>query len=327
MTTIRWVLCATDFSPAARAAWEEAQLLGDIFRVEVLLLHVLAPPILPGATDVSPVLWEDVTGTAYRAARQELDRLVVSRSRRYVKVAPRIELGPAAARILQVADEQAGGVLVLGVHPRGPLSRALLGSVADRVVREARCPVLAVPARTGEARGRAARIDRICYATDFLPSADAAWPWAAAVADAAGAYMDLLHVVVPPALELPMPADGLGKMAQRLHAEATARATQFLGEHPFSGKEPQVLIGWGDPGEEILRQARIRAADLVVMGTHGRSPLASWILGSVAQHVVQASPRPLLIVGPGQHRPVPRPPEAVIAQRAAERESCELPSR
>ena len=39
MTTVRWVLCATDFSPAARSAWEEAQLLGAIFRVEVPLLH------------------------------------------------------------------------------------------------------------------------------------------------------------------------------------------------------------------------------------------------------------------------------------------------
>ena len=157
MTTVRWVLCATDFSPAAWAAWETAQLLGVTFHVEVVLLHVLSPSTLPGVPDLSPVLLGDVTGAAYRTACQELDRLVVSRRRPCVKVTPRIELGPPATRILQVADEQAGGVLVLGVRRHGPLGRLRLGSVADRIVREGRCPVLTVPAPTIETAGSAPR--------------------------------------------------------------------------------------------------------------------------------------------------------------------------
>ena len=104
----------------------------------------------------------------------------------------RLEEGSPAERILEVATQEPADLLVVGTHGRAGLQRAMLGSIADRLVRQATCPVLTV--RPMPERQLAGEIRRICYATDFSPTARAAWPWVVAIASAAGAEVDLVHV-------------------------------------------------------------------------------------------------------------------------------------
>ncbi len=299
MTTVQWILCATDLSPGAHAALEQAQRLGRLFHADVVLLHVLSAPVTPVGPGLPPILIDDVDKDRYRAARRELDRLVASRTHRCVTVTPRIELGPPARRVLAIARERPGAVIVLGSSARDPLRESVLGRGAGRILAEACGPVLTVPPGAGAAPRPASRIARIAYATDFSPAATAAWPWAVAIAEAAGAEIDVLHVAALPAAEPGFPAGALGRIAQHIHEQAVDRVERFLHAHRALARRPDILIARGWPAEEILRWTALRAADVTVMGTHGRSALARWALGSVAEHVVQASPCAVLTVGPG----------------------------
>jgi nucleotide-binding universal stress UspA family protein len=298
MKTVRRLLCATDLSAASRPAWEHAQHLGRLFGAEVLLLHVLPVAPVPTTPDLPWGLIDELRQIGERQAREGLDALLDGSRDSGVKARARLELGTPTARILEVAREEAADVVVMGTHGRTGLGRVLLGSVADRVVRLAPCPVVTVPAEMG-APPDPARIARICYATDFSPTARTAWPWALALAEAGGAHIDLVHVTALPVPDADVSLDALGGMARLLHEEGQAKAERFLRDCPLPRERVDVVIGRGMVSDQILHSAKARGADLIVMGTHGWSGLLRWMLGSVAHHVIQAGPRPpVLTVAP-----------------------------
>lgn len=296
MTLVRRVLHPTDLSVAARAAWEEAQRLAGLFQAEVVLLHVVRPTPLGPETYLPPALVQELLDTTYREARTALEAMREAPRDPGLEVSARVEQGPVATRILEVARDENADLVVMGTHGRTGLGRVMLGSVADRVVRSAACPVVTVPAGADPAGGRPARLARLCYATDFSPLAQAAWPWALAVAEASGAEVDLVHVTPPPSPDFP--AGLVGRMARLLHEQGQAEAEDFVRGCPLPEARVHVLIERGAPSEQVLAVARSRAADLIVMGTHGWSPLRRWMLGAVAHHVIQAAPCPVLTVGP-----------------------------
>jgi nucleotide-binding universal stress UspA family protein len=219
-----------------------------------------------------------------------------------LKAQGRVVEGSAAQRILDVAREERSDLIVVGTRGRTGVEGILLGSVADRVVRAASRPVVTV--RPQPAAGRPAGIARILYATDFSPTARAAWPWVLTLAEPTGAAIDLLHVTAQAVPDRHLPPDVLGRMARLLEEQGQTEAERFLqeSERLRPGRLPrervQVLIRTGVAGDQIAHWAQARGADLVVMGTHGWSGLLRWMLGSVAHHVIQVAPCPVLTVGP-----------------------------
>jgi nucleotide-binding universal stress UspA family protein len=297
MTTIHRIVYATDFSPASEPAWGEAQLLGRLFGAEVLLLHAVAPPpVIPTEAYIPPQVYEELLRSARREAEEGFDRLLASVAGSGLKVRIRLEDGSPSPRILDVVAEEGADLLVVGTHGRTGLQRAVLGSVADRMMRQATCPVLTV--RSAPAGGPRREIRRICYATDFSPTARAAWSWAVAIASAAGAEIDLVHVTFEPVADRHLSAETLGRMAQTLSDQGRMEAERFLEGSSLPRQRVHVHLTAGVPGEQIVRRAREGAADLLVMGTHGWSGIARWMLGSVANHVIQTAPCPVLTVGP-----------------------------
>src|SRR5262249_60808277 len=97
-------------------------------------------------------------------------------------------------RILDAARDERADVVVLGTHGRTGLNRVLMGSVADRIIRAARCPVLTARPQPEAPLPWSAGIARVLYTTDFSPAATSAWPWAVAIPEAAAGELDLLHV-------------------------------------------------------------------------------------------------------------------------------------
>jgi nucleotide-binding universal stress UspA family protein len=295
--TIQRVVYATDLSTISEPAWDEAKQLGHLFGAEILLLHVVPPPvILPSEGYFPPQLFEELTQSARRESEKGLDRLLGSVAGSGVKVRVRLERGPVAQRILEVAAEEAADLLVVGTHGRTGLERALLGSVADRLVRQATCPVLTVRPTVGSMPRGALR--RICYATDFSPTARAAWPWVVAIAGAANAEVDLVHVTFEPVPDRHLSAEALGQMAHAFREQGRTEAERFLERSTLRRERVQVRLPQGDPGEQIVHRAREQAADLIVMGTHGWSGLVRWMLGSVAYRVIQTAPCPVLTIAP-----------------------------
>ena len=298
MTTINRIVYATDLSSTSEPAWDEARRLGRLFNAEILLLHVVAPPLVfPVEGYFPPELYQELLRNTRHDAEKGLDRLLGSVVGSGLTVRIRLEEGARpATRILEVAAQEAADLLVVGTHGRTGLQRAILGSVADRLVRQATCPVLTV--RPIPERAPRREIRRICYATDFSPTARAAWPWVAAIASAAGAEVDLVHVTFEPVADRHLPAEAIGRMAQILEEQGQLEVERFLERSTLPRERIHVRLSPGVPGEHILHQAQKQDTDLIVMGTHGWSGIVRWMLGSVAQYVIQTAPCPVLTVAP-----------------------------
>ena len=297
MTTIDRILYATDVSSTSEPAWDEARRLGRLFNAEILLLHVVAPPLVfPIEGYFPPELYEELLRNARRDAEKEFDRLLGAVPGSGLKVRIRLEDGSPASRIFEVATQEAADLLVVGTHSRTGLERAVLGSIADRMLRQATCPVLTV--RPMPERAPRREIRRICYATDFSPTARAAWPWVVAIASAAGAEVDLVHVTFEPVADRHLSAEAIGRMAQLLREQGQIEVERFLERSTLPRERIHVRLSPGVPAEQIVHQAQAQGADLIVMGTHGWSGIVRWMLGSVAHHVIQTAPCPVLTVAP-----------------------------
>jgi nucleotide-binding universal stress UspA family protein len=146
MTVFRRILVPTDFSAQAEAAWETARRLARALGAEVLLVHVAAetPLYSEGVVTTERVreVFEASRGWAERTLGQWADRARTEGL--LVKTA--LRAGVPHREIVAAAGEVGADLIVIGTHGRGGVDRALLGSVADRVIRLAPCPVLAVRA-------------------------------------------------------------------------------------------------------------------------------------------------------------------------------------
>jgi nucleotide-binding universal stress UspA family protein len=297
MMSIHRIVYATDFTPASESAWDEAQRLGRLLGAEIVLLHVVGPPpVLPVEAYIPPQVYTDLLESERRQARDGFDRLLGSVTGSGLKVRIRLEEGSPAARILEVVAQETADLLVVGTHGRTGLDRVVLGSVTDRMVRQARCPVLTV--RAAAERRPPRELRRICYATDFSPAARAAWPWVVTLAKAAGAEVDLVHVTFGPVPDRHLSAEAVARMAQLLRDQGQGEAERFLEDSALSRDRVHVHLSPGVPAEQIVRRAQEQDADLIAMGTHGWSGVVRWMLGSVAHHVVQTAPCPVLTVSP-----------------------------
>ena len=151
MPQIRRILFPTDFSERAEAAWEYAQTVASAFNAEIHLLHVLQEPVtmLPeSALAVAPPAVN--MPELMEAAEQGLERISQSTSNSVTNRS--VVSGPPAEEIVRYARDAGVDLIVLGTHGRTGLAHVLLGSVAEKIVRKAPCPVLTVRSPGHEAR-------------------------------------------------------------------------------------------------------------------------------------------------------------------------------
>jgi nucleotide-binding universal stress UspA family protein len=147
-------------------------------------------------------------------------------------------------------------------------------------------------------------LHRILVPTDFSKSSSNALTYGVAFADKFGAELHLLHVVqdlalfVPEAVMLTPPMVPPVEQFVSAARAALERAVQEL-TAPKVSIVPEVAEG--TPFEEIVRFARERDIDLIVMGTHGHTGLAHLFMGSVAEKVVRRAPCPVLTVRHPEH--------------------------
>jgi universal stress protein A len=158
MPNIAKILAPTDFSEDSNNALGYAEDLARKFGAEIILLHVaqaLAPVsfgLEPGITP-DPLALETIGRIAEEqrlAAQRELDRTVNRLRESGLKARSLMRVGAAFLEIISTAQSESVDLIVMGTHGRTGLAHILLGSVADRVVHKAPCPVLTVrhPDRT-----------------------------------------------------------------------------------------------------------------------------------------------------------------------------------
>lgn len=193
-----------------------------------------------------------------------------------------VRVGDAAEVILDVASEENATLIAMTTHGRSGLARWIRGSVAEKVLRASRVPVLALRSFPAPPPAELA-LKRVLVPLDTTDrSLEAVGP-ALELSALFGASATLLHVCDGAACSVPVP-------------ELTRAYERFRQR----GVEVQPVMKKGDPAAQILDVARELKADLIAMTTHGRSGVSRWALGSVTEKVLRGAETPLLIVRPAK---------------------------
>jgi nucleotide-binding universal stress UspA family protein len=292
---VRRILAATDFSPASEGALRWADFFASRFGAELVLFHALSldPALLIGPTGVAVDLAARLVEDARRAAERSMQDL----QRRFPSARAVVEEASPREGIVRAAQAQGADLVCVGTHGRTGLPRLLHGSVAQHVIVHSPVPVLTV-----RQDDRPVRVRCILAPTDFSPAADAALPWADLLARTFDARLVLLHVVevtYETLVEVPWGGgfEPVGEaitrqLENRARAELQTRAQRL----PPCETLVRTGLGAGLSRQRIVEAAADVGADLVVMGTHGRTGVDRILFGSVAEHVVRTSPVPVLTV-------------------------------
>jgi nucleotide-binding universal stress UspA family protein len=166
-----------------------------------------------------------------------------------------------------------------------------LGSEAEKIFRQAPCPVMTVGPQLAMHLPRGGEISEILYATDLTSESTVAAPYAISLAQEYQAHLTLLHVIAPQHTGDWVISDELFASSERLlHNIVPAEAELWC--------EPQYVVEQGDPATKILETAQHRRADLIVLGVHHPSGLgaATHLPGATVHKVVTQANCPVLTV-------------------------------
>jgi nucleotide-binding universal stress UspA family protein len=215
-------------------------------------------------------------------------------------IGPRPESRPVACTsvprgLQQVADAEGALAIVVGPSHRGPLGRIVPGSVGERLLRGAPCPVAVAP--RGYRRGARAGIERVGVGYALLPEADHALRAAVGLAARTGATVRVLSVVEPPISSASLP---FGWDFEGLEATAREDLTSRIREAIDAVGGPVVISGEVVDGYADDELARLSLeVDLLVCGSSGHRPVGSAMLGSVAAGILRKARCPVLMVPRG----------------------------
>jgi nucleotide-binding universal stress UspA family protein len=296
---VRRLLVPTDFSDHATAAVRYAAPLAPQFGAEVVLVHATAqrPPFdpLPGSGDVFILTYEEND----RLARAALDQ---ARSSHLdgVDVRPRMAFGEPAEAILEAAHASAADMIVMGTRGRGGLARAVLGSVAEAVIRQSDLPVLTV---RRDSANDASRITRILCPINYSDAAAKAFRHALLFASAFEAELIALYFQEDGSTE-----DDLEAEVERLRV--------WVGDVPLS-VHLTCLAHRGDPATQVNEYARTRDVDLVVIGAQRRRGGVQTTIGSTTDGLTRHAPCPVLTVPADAILIAERPREDAALKRGA----------
>jgi nucleotide-binding universal stress UspA family protein len=269
-------------------------------RLRLVLVHQLREaPIGPEGAQLYAQI-EVALRKSERSYLRELARRLRERSKLEVTVVS--PDGPVTPALLRYLDESDPDLVVMSTHGRGAAGRALLGSVADRVVREAKVPVLLV--RPGDASpplsGAGWSPGEILVPLDGSEAAETALDPAADLAGALGGRLTLVQVVVPVAAVTDPPLAFAGDDS-RLTDIRRREAQDYLDGIAERLRERGVTVGAaavvGAGAASVLKDLSGEGcAGLIVIASHGRGRVRRLALGSVADRLVRTAEVPVLVV-------------------------------
>jgi len=297
---IRHILCPTDLSDIARRAFDHATALARFYKAEIEVVYV-SEPLLPGpAAPASYPPWAVLDPAVRGRLQAALEELV--RPARESGLGVRIEVGEGGvvAEILARARSWPADMVVMGTHGRGGFERWVLGSVTEKFLRKAPCPVLTVPPPSeGLHPSESVLFRRLVCPVDFSPASLAALAHAFKLAEENGAEITVLHVIEWLVEEEPgarIAGFDVPEFRQYLNRDARARLHALVPDEARDWCRPREEVLGGRPWREILRVAEERQAELVVMGVRGRNPVDLALFGSTTNHVVRGARCPVLVV-------------------------------
>jgi nucleotide-binding universal stress UspA family protein len=297
MIRIERILCPVDQSDIARRALDYAVTLAKRYSASVCAVQVVSIG-LP-TVDYPPAPAElALTPETQRQHEADLDAFVAPARREGVTVTTQVHGGYIVEQLLLEAERCAADLIVIGTHGRAGLQRLVLGSVAEKVLRRAKSPVLTVPPAASVAPDALALPRTIVCAIDFSDASLRALEYAMSLAQESDATLVLMHVVDWAAETWAVGTHGAA-LAEYTSARKTEAERLLRDAVPAPAREwctPEILVTEGKPWREILRVAGDRKADIVVLGVLGRGAVDLTLFGSTTHHIVREASCPVLTV-------------------------------
>ena len=298
------ILIATDFSPASTKALAFALAIARRYRSEISVVHAIPPeprdqiplePLPPQLNRRRLEAEQQMKSLSDDIPMSDLNhRLLVGQGRVWDVLA-------------SVIRRENVDLLVVGTHGRGGVKKAVLGSVAEQVLRLAPCPVLTIGPHVPPCGSEIFEFRQILFATDFDAAANKAFPYALGLAEEHEAKLVLLHMVRP------MTGSDLGPAAygpsaysaeevikwQRTTRDGSLRKLRTLiPAHAKLAAEPECVAGTDFLPEGILGVAASHQVDLIVMGANRTSSprLAAHLPWALTHEVICHARCPVLTV-------------------------------
>jgi nucleotide-binding universal stress UspA family protein len=295
MITIKRILCPVDLSETSRRALEHARALARTFEASLDVLEVVEIALPPSPFGAAPLY--ALTPEMRQTLTDDLERFAAPAREGGIRVTVDLEEGPVVRQILQAVDARAADLIVMGTHGRGGFEHLVLGSVTEKVLRKAPCPVLTVPAGERQPAAPSGTFRTILCATDFSDAATKAIAYARALAERAAGRLILVHALDWPFGPMPRPpATPLAELLLSLETDADARLRKAVPDEHRHQCRVEQIVTQGKAAHDIVRLARDYSADLVVLGVRGRGAVNLALLGSTTHYVIREAACPVLTV-------------------------------
>lgn len=292
MLEIKLILCPIDFSEFSVRAYRYALSLAQHYRAQVVAQHIVEIWRYPSVGFVAYAhLYDEFCQAVRQSGTEQLQQFVKNHTHDQIHPELVVQLGVAPDSILSFAQARKTDVIVMGTHGRRGYDHLMLGSVTDRVMRSAPCPVLAVsqPPHDSMATGeqRSHRLNRILYCTDFSENSERALNYAISATEEYDAELTLLHVLE----EVQSPAK-----SEHAIAAATEQLDKLIPPEKRKTLKIKMAVRIGKPYRQVIQLALEAQIDMVTMGVRGRGALNLAVFGSTTYRVMQLGPCPVLAV-------------------------------
>lgn len=273
------ILFLTDFTESSNAAMAYATGVARHYNAQLYAGHCCDPVILTETAGV-PILQE-----VEDASRTQLDTITKQTGPRSIALFAR---GSVAEAVPHWINEHGIDLIVMGTHGRQGLSRLLLGSTAEAIVRSATCPVLTVGPHVNTRPSHDFSVENILFPTDLGEHAEFGAQYALSVAQDSCADITFMHIV---SLEQAF-------VGERSAVVETARQ-KLTKIAPPDAKEwckPQFVVEVGDPVKELLAFAETERPDLIVLGLPEGKKFNGHFRSGVTYNLIAGAPCPVLTV-------------------------------
>jgi nucleotide-binding universal stress UspA family protein len=276
------ILVGTDFSKPATQALKTAIAISQLFGSQLFLVHAASPFVYVSSTEAIPL---EAFNVNLDAARAEMNQIISSEpGLSALKPKTTVAYADALELIEQVASEERVDLIVVGSHGGSGLELLALGSVAEAVLRQAKCPVLIVGPKC---KAEQHPFRSIVFASDLETTGLRGAQYAASLAERGRGKLTFLHVTNKRSGD-----QGLHSELIENHLERELR--QLLPPDVERYCKSKVSLQYGRPAEAIVAVARSEGASLLIVGLQSRSPLADHSPWSTLSHVIREVNCPVL---------------------------------
>ena len=310
------ILCATDLSDFSNQVVYYGIAMARRFGAVLYFCHVIDLPVttVHGSAYTFP---EDYVDSLKEEALQKMEALMEGYS---VEWEPIVMTGPVAKTLSGLVVQKKIELAIAATHGRSGLTRLLLGSVTERLVRSVGCPLLiAAPSEhkfnmeTVEQAG----FKNILVGCDFSPDSASAVNYALNLAQEFESNLHLVHVIEPIAYrDMLLPDPLLDNMQANLHQNLTEELTKRVPDEAHNWCEIKPVCLTGKVHEALIKHAEANSVDLIILGIRGRGLMESMLLGSTTDRVIRHAVCPVLSVCETQYDRRSREVEATATENA-----------